>query len=233
MKALVFDSGPIISLALNNLLWVLEELKKHYEGDFLAPPAVYQELVERPMNILRYRFEAYQTRELFNKGVLKIGDGEVFREMRQTALSLAGRLLYAKHHPISVIHEGDAEVLALAYSAGAEAVVMDERTTRVLLEEPDALRKIISSKLHTKVKLEKKALKEFLRNFSGCRVIRSVELVAIAYELGILDRYSDNPQQPEAKEAMLEASLWALKLKGATVSQNEIEKILKVERALR
>ena len=33
-KALIFDSGAIITLALNNLLYILKPLKKEFGGEF-------------------------------------------------------------------------------------------------------------------------------------------------------------------------------------------------------
>ena len=32
MKTLVFDAGPIISMTMNNLLWLLKPLKKQFDG---------------------------------------------------------------------------------------------------------------------------------------------------------------------------------------------------------
>ena len=40
MKSLVFDTGSVISLVMNNLLWTLKPLKKQYGGDFFIPKGV-------------------------------------------------------------------------------------------------------------------------------------------------------------------------------------------------
>ena len=72
-------------------------------------------------------------------------------------------------------------------------------------------------------------LKKILRPL---RVIRSVELVTIAYEKGLLDRYVFDEEKkiiPNLEKELLEASLWALKLNGCSVSDNEIKQIIKLE----
>ena len=63
-----------------------------------------------------------------------------------------------------------------------------------------------------------------IRNF---RVIRSVELVTVAFEKGILDRY--RPDMPYGDEILLEGVLWGVKLNGCSVSNKEIEEILRME----
>ncbi|MBW2988534.1 hypothetical protein DRJ48_04405 [Candidatus Woesearchaeota archaeon] len=233
MRYLVFDSGPIISLALNNLLWVLNELKKHYKGKFIIPPEVKREVVEIPLQIRRYKFEAFQVLELLSEGVLSLFETENLVSESEEALELANTIYYTKGHPIKILQRGETQALILAKQLRADAIVVDERTTRMLVEQPEGLKHVLSSKLHSRVELNKNNLARFNELAGGIRVIRSVELVTVAYELGILDRYLqgvDEPLLKNPRREMLEASLWGLKLKGATVSQKEIEQILKLER---
>ena len=49
MKSLVFDSSSIISLATNNLLWLLRPLKKQFKGDFYISKSIKHEIVDHPM----------------------------------------------------------------------------------------------------------------------------------------------------------------------------------------
>ena len=60
MKSLIFDAGPIISLATNNLLWILEPLKNKFDGKFYLTDAVKRELVDRPLETKKFKFEAIQ-----------------------------------------------------------------------------------------------------------------------------------------------------------------------------
>ena len=55
MKSLVFDAGPIISLTMNNLLWLLDPLKVNFKGEFYIPMAVKGELVDRPLTTKKFR----------------------------------------------------------------------------------------------------------------------------------------------------------------------------------
>ncbi|KHO51294.1 MAG: hypothetical protein QT04_C0044G0003 [archaeon GW2011_AR11] len=58
MKALVFDSGPIISLTLNGLLWMLRPLKQRFKGDFCITKAVYGEIISYPLHTKKFKLEA-------------------------------------------------------------------------------------------------------------------------------------------------------------------------------
>ena len=55
-KVLFFDAGPIISLVMSRMWWVLPKLKKEFGGTFYITPAVKFELVERPLQTKRFAF---------------------------------------------------------------------------------------------------------------------------------------------------------------------------------
>jgi hypothetical protein len=63
-------------------------------------------------------------------------------------------------------------------------------------------------------------------------VIRSTELVTIAYEKGLLDRLTENAKKivPDINKAVLEGALWGVKLNGCSVKEDEITDILKMEK---
>jgi len=59
------------------------------------------------------------------------------------------------------------------------------------------------------------------------RVIRSIELVTIAYELGILNRYMSIEEESfvrNVRDELLEGVLWGVKLNGCSVSEDEIKR---------
>jgi hypothetical protein len=93
-----------------------------------------------------------------------------------------------------------------------KAIVVDERTTRILCEAPENMRKLLESKLHTKIDASEKNYPMF-KDF---RIFRSSELVFIAYRLGIIDL-------PAKKRESMEALLYGLKYKGCTISMREID----------
>jgi hypothetical protein len=68
IDSLVFDSGPIISLSTNNLLWILPKIKEKFDGEFLITPAVKRECVTRPLETKKFKFEALQVLRQIEKG---------------------------------------------------------------------------------------------------------------------------------------------------------------------
>src|SRR3989338_11027993 len=87
MRALVFYSGPVISLAMNNLLWLMEPLKKRFWGEFCIPEAVKLELVDEPLQTKKFKFEALQVQELISNRVL---EGVEDASTKDETLSLLG-----------------------------------------------------------------------------------------------------------------------------------------------
>jgi len=129
------------------------------------------------------------------------------------------------------VHIAEMETIAAALLYNSEAIVIDERTTRLLVEKPKELHKILEHKLHTKVSVNHKKLNNFLKLTKGVRVIRSVELVLVAYEKGLFDKYL--PDMPNKKRLLLDAMLWGMKLDGCAVSRKEIEKAVNLELKIR
>jgi len=81
--------------------------------------------------------------------------------------------------------------------------------------------------LHTTVKVSQGNLKDFSKLTKGVRMIRSAELVTIAYESGLLDKYLAEIQ--DAKKTLLESVLWGVKLNGCAISKKEIEQLVRME----
>ena len=227
MKAIVFDAGPIISLTTNNLLFLLRDLKKRYKGRFYIPAAVRKELVDKPLETNRYKFEALQVMAMIEEGVLEIIHSEEIHKKAIKMLNLANSCFLAKGQPLKIIQFGEAEGMAAALSLNADAYVVDERTNRLLIENPDSLVHLWEHKLNTQIVVEKDNLKEFRKMTSSIRSLRSVELVACAYENHLLDRYLVKIKNP--RHMLLEGMLWGLKMNGCAISRREIEQIVKIE----
>ncbi|MFH1510491.1 MAG: hypothetical protein ABIF10_02270 [Candidatus Woesearchaeota archaeon] len=227
MKSLVFDAGPIISLTMNNLLWILPKLKERFKGEFFVALSVKQEVVDRPLLGKEYKFEALQAMRLVEDKVLQVADSEEIRQLGRQLLDIANRIYLAKGHPISVVHRGEMESVAAALSLNASAIVVDERTTRMLLEDPVGLAAILERKLHTPVRTDKDMLQKFQEQTKSLVPIRSLELALVAYELGFLDKFLFSIENP--RETLLDAMLWGLKLDGCAVSQDEIAGIISLE----
>ena len=104
-------------------------------------------------------------------------------------------------------------------SAGAHLSLMVAGTQNVAAFEGDGG--------NAGVRTDVAALREFRKAVTGITVIRSVELVAVAFELGLLDEFIT--QVPNARKELLESVLWGVKLHGASVSEEEIAHIVKSE----
>lgn len=232
MKSLVFDTSTIISIATNNLLWVLPELKKRFKGEFYIAPSVKQEVIDKPINTNRYKLEAMQILSLVGSGQIKVFRNNTAKKTGELA-ELANHIFRTKDTWVRIVHAGEIESLAIAIEIHADAYVIDERNTRVLVESPELLGQLLEQKLHTKVLLNRENLEKFKAMVKGVSVIRSVDLMTVAYELGVMDVYLKKEVREivniDLRRNLLEGLLWGLRLKGCSVSSDEISEIVKMK----
>ena len=230
MKTIVFDTGPIISLTMNNLLWILEPLKSISNANFYITNPVKKELVDNPLNkTKRFKFEALQVLHYIENGILEIVDNDEIKRQTSKLVGITNNCFTAFGHNISITHEAEMSAVALYLQKKADALVLDERTARIFIENPKKLLNILKHTLHTNVKENKNNVKEFRKITKNIKVIRSVELAAVAYENGFLDKYLTNAI-PHSKKILLESILWGVKLNGCAVSKREIEQIMRIEK---
>ncbi len=232
MKSLIFDTGPIISLTTNNLLWILRPLREKFGGSFMIPEAVKFEVIDNPLSSKRFKIEAIQVLHELYSGTFDLVKSEKIRYLSHQLMEIANRTFKAYDSYINIVHLGEMDVLAAAKILNSEAVVIDERTTRMLIEEPDAIAKRLQSKLHTHIIINQNNLKQLKRELSSLHVIRSVELASLAYEFHILDHLivpSELNSYKDLRSNLLDGILWGLKLNGCAVSEDEIEQLAKVE----
>ncbi|MBI2651009.1 hypothetical protein HYX01_00910 [Candidatus Woesearchaeota archaeon] len=228
MKTIVFDTGPVISLTMNNLLWILEPLKNISNANFYITPNVKRELVDNPLNkTKRFKFEALQTLHYIENKTLEVMDNDNIRSETSRLLGIANNCFMAFGHNMGIMHEAEMSAIALCIEKNADAFVVDERTARLLIENPRKLLHILRHTLHTDIKENSSNIKEFRKITKNISVIRSAELVTVAYEKGLLDKYLANV--PNSRKTLLESVLWGVKLNGCAVSKKEIEQILRIE----
>ncbi len=226
-KAIIFDAGPIISLTINNLLWILPELKQRFGGEFYIAEAVRAELVANPLHGKRFKFEAMQVESLIETGVLKIIDDKFVKQKADELQILANKAFYLHKYPMQVVQEGEMQTLAAAITMGIETAVVDEKITRMLVEKPEQLEKILEKKMHADVTVDHEKLHIFNEMTKHIQIIRSVELAAVAFERGLLNRYL--VEIPNARKELLDSILWAIKLNGCSVTEEEIDEIIQEE----
>lgn len=232
MKILVFDTGPIISLAMNNLLWLLEPLQKRFNGEFYIPELVKRELIDRPLQSKKFKFEALQVQQYVTNDILKIIPDEQIQDYTNKLLDFANHSFTAHNHYIPIVHYGEISALAAACSLKADALVLDERTTRELVERPNMLADLLFKKLHTPVKMNDGNISQFRKSLQPIKIIRSFELAIVAYELGLLEKYLEKEEEktiPNVRKTLLEGVLWGIKLNGCAVARSEIDEIISIE----
>jgi hypothetical protein len=198
-----------------------------FGGDFGIVNSVRGELVDKPLATKKFKFEALQVQRLFQDNVFKMLSSPNISHKAQQLFDTANRLFRIRKQPLRIVQMGEMETLAAVIVLGASAMVCDERITRTLVEAPHALQKLYEHRLHEKVEMDVSALNAFRDLVKGVKIIRSVELVTLAFEFGILDKFVVNV--PNAKKALLESLLWGVKLHGAAVNEEEIDQLLKGE----
>ena len=228
MKSIVFDAGPVISLTTNNLLWLVKSLKDKFKGEFYISGTVKRELIDRPLMTKKFKFEALQVLQYVNKGILKVIENDEIKKTAFDLLDLANNCVKAKDNWIRIVHYGEIEGIAACLHLKSNAFVVDERTARMLIENPRKEVDILRRKLHTDIKVNEENLKKFREMTKHIKSIRSIELVTVAYELGLLDEFLPNIENP--KETLLDSVLWGVKLNGCAVSKKEIEQIIGMEK---
>ncbi|MDI6737141.1 MAG: hypothetical protein QME12_01335 [Nanoarchaeota archaeon] len=232
-RSIVFDTSAIISLASNSLLWALGDLRKQFKGHFYIPGSVKAEIIDTPLQSKRFKLEAMQVLSEVAKGNIEIFDHseEVQSEISNLSAT-ANSIFMARGNYIKIAHTGELGAIAIARILDSDAVVIDERTTRILIEEPQRLADLLESKLHTPITINRENLRRFQNKVDGLFVLRSSELGVIAYEMGLFDRYTLSGEEKyvaDPKLNVLDGVLWGLRLRGCAISTEEIDAVLKLE----
>ena len=224
MKAIIFDASTIISIVMNGMLPEFRSLRQKFQGKFLITSEVKREVIDKPINIKRFEFESLKIQELLNDDVLEMPsslgiDNKEISEITMDFLNCANKTFYSSKKNINIIHLGEASCLSLSRILSRMKIknilAIDERTTRLLIEKPHNLKKILGKKLHTKINVKAKNL----RMFKDFKVIRSPELIYVIWKKN-LTRLKGR--------RVLDAMLYAVKFKGAAISGEEIKEIEKM-----
>ncbi|MBM3232758.1 hypothetical protein FJZ18_01160 [Candidatus Pacearchaeota archaeon] len=224
MKALIFDSGTLINLSMNGLLYVLEKLKKNCDCYFLITSAVKHEIIDRPLSIQRFELGALNIQALMDSGVLNlpsvlgIKEEDIDKDTRDI-MDMANHYIQVNGKWVSIVSEAEISCLALndiLSKRGFETLIaIDERTTRMLCESPESLERVMSEKIHQKVDL----IAQNFKIFHKYRFVRSSELVYVVYKKGLINLKGNK---------VLEALLYATKFHGAAISFEEIDILKKL-----
>jgi predicted nucleic acid-binding protein len=208
---IVVDSSSIISLAVNCLSHVLNK----FDAKFFITPMVYEEVISRPSGSRRFALESMRIQLLIKSGALVVQKPK--GDLTNRVLDAANRIYEIKGRELKIIHPAEAEAIALADEIGAEAFLIDERTTRLLMEDPYELKELLSHRNKADVRVDEGQLRRLRGILPDVPVIRSAELVAVAYEKGHLTR-----MHGVEDKSVLEAALSALKFSGCSITWDEI-----------
>jgi len=219
-KYLIFDSGPLINFSMNGILNLLEKLKEEFNGEFIITKEVKKEIIDRPKTIPRFKLGALKLEQLYNKGVFKLADineNEVneLKKIRENLMNSANSMFKTKKRSVHLIDKGEAAALALSQIMKRKTnskenipLVVDERTTRMLCENPERLKKLMEKKLHAGIQADSGIYKLF----NGFKIIRSTELAYIAHKRNLLNMKD---------QKIFEATIYGLKFKGCSISEKE------------
>ncbi|MEK6928774.1 MAG: hypothetical protein AABW65_02365 [Nanoarchaeota archaeon] len=224
MKALIFDSGILINFSMNGILYILEELKKVFPGKFIITNYVKYETIAKPIGIQRFELGALKIQGMLDAGILELPESLNVKEKEIEAgtkelMFIANHCMGAREQWIEIVSEAEMSCLALSKilsERGIENIIgIDERTTRILCEDPMQLERIMSEKLHQKVTL----VSDKLDIFSEFKFVRSSEIAYVAYKKNLVHLNG---------KKVLEALLYATKYKGSAISFEEIDILKKL-----
>ncbi len=226
-KYLIFDAGPLINFSMNGLVDILEKLQKEFNGEFLITKEVKEEVIDNPLNIKKFELEALRLEALFKKGIIKHANitnkqVEELRVIRNNLMEIANNTFKTNKGPIHLLDKGEAAAFALSVvlrnaTNQNTPLVIDERTARMLCENPENLKKIFEKKFRGPVYANKNNYQEF-KDF---KIMRSTELMYLAYKRKLID---------SKDKRILDALLYALKFHGCSITDDEIREMKMIAR---
>lgn len=221
-NSILCDASSLISLTDAGLIGAMIMTRQRMRDGLYITPTVENEAINGPMKSEEYMFSAVRLKRALLEGVFRIvypsaGTTSRILELSNSIFSVGGR-------PLRLVHSGEAEMLAAAIDNGIPNILMDERTTRTLLEAPNELRRHLTNEFRTSVSIDNAALAELSSLTAGLAIIRSAEIVAIAYEKGYFRKFKG------LEKKAFEAALYAIKFKGCSIGFEEINELLREER---
>ncbi len=218
---IIFDSSTLISLSSSCLINVLREIKKEMNAEFIMPKSVEYECITKPLKINRFELNAVRIRKSVRDKVITVAEQNSSRDAETERLShIANNIFYSGQKTIDILQIGELEMLALAKETGAEILAVDERTARMIVENPSSIQKLISRRRHKNIGVNRQDLEKFKEMFNDIAFVRSTELIAFAYEKGLLE------QELGLGKQTVEAALYSLKFNGCGISFREINEFL-------
>jgi len=226
MNDLIFDTSTIISIATNNLLDVLEELKKKFKGDFIISSDVKREILDHPLKTRKYKLEAIMISNLIQNNILRTYSNVNLENKTMNLLNICNNIFIVHGKPMKILDKAEVEALVLTQLLRGTYVV-DERNIRLLVEDYRKLAQLLGRKLNTKITINNQNIRLFKSEIKDINIIRSSELMTVAFEMGLFDGYKN---KYSSKKDILDGLLWGLRLRGCAISTDEINELIRIER---
>ncbi|MFA5381766.1 MAG: hypothetical protein WC356_01275 [Candidatus Micrarchaeia archaeon] len=220
-KAILCDASSLIALTDTGFLWVLYSLKKRYNIFLMMPQKVKYECITRPLGIKKYAINGIRLMDAINDGIIDLVDIDVEKESIEI-MEIANNMFFARGNPIHLVDAGEAEMIALTKKLGIYNVLIDERNTRMLIENSNDLKKHQERELRINITPNQKNIQIFKDMTKNIFPFRSSEILAIAYEKGLFNKFQGLEQQA------LESGLNSLKFNGCSISFEEIGRLISI-----
>ncbi len=216
------DSSPLISFSDTCNIGVLRFLKSR-GGRFFVPPGVQSEIVSAPMRIRKYQFSAVRLKKTLDDGVLELFDSERVQQKTVEAMDAANSLLRVQGKPLKLVHQGEAECIGAYSEVGAHALLIDEKTTRMLIENPFKLVDVMQGEYGSKIEVDEESLAKFRELTKSIFVMRSAEALVVAAKRGFFEDYGAD------RDEALQAALYSLRESGCSITTGELEEYEKMK----
>ncbi|MBU0636192.1 hypothetical protein KKE06_04165 [Candidatus Micrarchaeota archaeon] len=218
---IIFDSSSLISLSEKCFFELLKKIQSHSGARFLITPSVWRETVEKPQHIKRFELNAVRVQQAIEDNWLEVVQPTPQSQVLAKQIEeKSNHCFFVNENPLRILQAGEIESMAIYISLKADALVIDERTARMLIEEPLRLHNYISMKHDKKIQKNEANLKAIQEQFQKTVIVRSSDLLAWAYQHDLF-KY----ELSQTKQA-LEAALYAVKFSGCAISSNEIKEFI-------
>ncbi len=220
-NTIVCDSSPLISFSDTCNIGALRFLKSR-GARFVVPPGVRAEIVSNPMHIRKYQFSAVRLKQTLDSGVLELATIPDLAQKTSEVLEAANGIFAANGKTLKIVHEGEAECIALFEGVGAKALLIDEKTTRLLIENPYKLAELMEGEYGSKIAVDDGNLALFRKMTRNLFVLRSSEALAVAAKRGFFKEYG------ESENEAFHSALYALKESGCSITSGELDEYEKM-----
>ncbi len=212
----ICDSSSLISLVETCNLDSLSFMKRKKKASFLVPPAVVYEIIENPLHIHRYAFAALRLKRALHEGMLEPFDAPGLAQKTREILQHANNIFSVNGTPLKILHPGEAECLAGYLDSQAKGIVVDEKTTRLLIESPQLLWDSLKTEFGNGVRISEASLNKLKDKLRGFSALRSTEIIAIAYENGYYSSFGEDETDA------FHAAAYALRQAGCSITSHEL-----------